>query len=102
LFKVPMAAVMRARALVETRGFLKALVAIEDGRILGFTGFGVGAGEVMSSVQIAMIAGLPYTALRDAVLAHPTLVEGLHSLFSAAPSTPGEHTHEQVAVFERA
>ena len=40
----------------------------------------------MSSVQIAMIAGLPYTALRDAVLTHPTLVEGLGALFSSEPS----------------
>jgi pyruvate/2-oxoglutarate dehydrogenase complex dihydrolipoamide dehydrogenase (E3) component len=102
LFKVPMAAVLRARALVETRGFLKALVAIDDDRLLGFAGFGVGAGEVMSAVQIAMIAELPYRALRDAVLAHPTLVEGLHPLFSSAPSVQGEPVHEQAAVLERA
>jgi pyruvate/2-oxoglutarate dehydrogenase complex dihydrolipoamide dehydrogenase (E3) component len=102
LFKVPMAAVLRARALVETRGFLKALVAMDDDHILGFTGFGVGAGEIMSSVQIGMIAGLPYSALRDAVLAHPTLVEGLHSLFSSAPSVPSEPVDEQIAVLERA
>jgi pyruvate/2-oxoglutarate dehydrogenase complex dihydrolipoamide dehydrogenase (E3) component len=102
LFKVPMAAVMRARTLVETRGFLKALVGIEDDRIHGFTGFGVGAGEIMSSVQIAMIAGLPYGALRDAVLAHPTLVEGLHSLFSSAPSVVSGHTRVPAAAFERA
>jgi pyruvate/2-oxoglutarate dehydrogenase complex dihydrolipoamide dehydrogenase (E3) component len=102
LFKVPMAAVLRARALCETRGFLKALVATDSDRILGFTGFGVGAGEIMSSVQIAMAAGLPYTALRDAVLAHPTLVEGVHSLFSSVPSMPGERVDERVAVLERA
>jgi pyruvate/2-oxoglutarate dehydrogenase complex dihydrolipoamide dehydrogenase (E3) component len=102
LFKVPMTAVLRARALMETRGFLKALVAIEDDRILGFTGLGVGAGEIMSSVQIAMIAGLPYRALRDAVLAHPTLVEGIHSLFSSAPPVASEHTREQAAVVQRA
>jgi hypothetical protein len=41
--------------------------------ILGFTGLGVGVGEVLSSVQIAMLGGLPYTALRDAILTHPTL-----------------------------
>jgi pyruvate/2-oxoglutarate dehydrogenase complex dihydrolipoamide dehydrogenase (E3) component len=102
LYKVSMAAVLRARALVETRGFLKALVGVDDDRILGFTGFGVGAGEIMSSVQIAMIAGLPYTALRDAVLAHPTLVEGLHSLFSSAPSVPSEPFADQVAALEQA
>jgi pyruvate/2-oxoglutarate dehydrogenase complex dihydrolipoamide dehydrogenase (E3) component len=86
LFKVPMAAVLRAHSLSETRGFLKALVEAEGDRILGFTAFGVGAGEVMAAVQIAMIAGLPYTALRDAVLTHPTLVEGLFPLFSSAAS----------------
>jgi pyruvate/2-oxoglutarate dehydrogenase complex dihydrolipoamide dehydrogenase (E3) component len=60
----------------------------DGNRILGFTGFGVGAGEVLSSVQMAMAAGLPYTALRDAMLTHPTLVEGLIPLFSSAPSVP--------------
>jgi pyruvate/2-oxoglutarate dehydrogenase complex dihydrolipoamide dehydrogenase (E3) component len=86
LFKIPMDGVLRARALVETRGFLKALIEADSDRILGFTAFGVGAGEVMASVQVAMIAGLPYTALRDAVLTHPTLVEGLVPLFSSAAS----------------
>jgi len=57
-------------------------------RILGFTAFGVGAAEIMTSVQIAMGAGLPYTALRDTILTHPTLVEGLITLFSSAASTP--------------
>ena len=86
VFKVPMAAVMRASTLSETRGFLKALVEADGDRILGFTGFGVGAGEILSSLQIAMLAGLPYTALRDAILTHPTLGEGLIPLFSSAPS----------------
>jgi len=86
LFKVPVAAVLRARSLMETRGFLKCLVARDSDRILGFAAFGVGAGEIMGCVQLAMLAGLPYTALREAVLAHPTIPEGLISLFSAAPS----------------
>jgi len=79
LFKAPMAAVLRARALCETRGFLKALVAPDNDRILGITVFGGSAGEIVSATQIAMIAGLPYTVLRDAILAHPTFVEGLHA-----------------------
>lgn len=83
-----MEAVLRARTLSETRGFLKALVEADGDRILGFTAFSVDAGDVMSSVQIAMIAGLPYTALREAILAHPTLVEGLGALFSSTPSVP--------------
>jgi pyruvate/2-oxoglutarate dehydrogenase complex dihydrolipoamide dehydrogenase (E3) component len=88
LFKVPMEAVLRAITLSETRGFLKALVAADGDRILGFTAFGVGAGEIMTSVQVAMLAGMPYTALRDAVLTHPTLVEGLSPLFLSTPATP--------------
>ena len=62
LFKVPMESDLRARTLSETRGFLKALVEADSDRILGFTAFGVGAGEIMSAVQVAMIAGMPYTA----------------------------------------
>ncbi len=85
LFKIPMEAVMRATTMSETRGFLKALVEVDNDLILGFTGLGVDAGEVLSSVQIAMVAGLPYTALRDAMLTHPTLVEGLIPLFSSVP-----------------
>jgi pyruvate/2-oxoglutarate dehydrogenase complex dihydrolipoamide dehydrogenase (E3) component len=81
-----MAMVLRTRTLSETRGFLKALVATDSDETLGFTAFGVGAGEVMASVQIAMLAKLPYTALRDAVITHPTLTEGLVILFSAVPS----------------
>ena len=84
LFKVPMETNLRARTLAETRGFVKALVEADSDRILGFTAFGVGAGEILAAVQIAMIAGLPYTALRDAVLTHPTLTEGLITLFSSA------------------
>ena len=86
LFKIPMDRVLRARTVSETRGFMKALVEVAGNRILGFTAFAVDAGEIMASVQTAMIAGLPYTALRDAIWAHPTLVEGLSSLFSSEPS----------------
>jgi pyruvate/2-oxoglutarate dehydrogenase complex dihydrolipoamide dehydrogenase (E3) component len=86
LFKVPMETNLRAHTLSETRGFVKAVVEADSDRILGFTAFGVGAGETLAAVQIAMIAGLPYTALRDAVLTHPTLVEGLISLFSSTAS----------------
>ena len=86
MFKIPMEAVPRAHTLSETRGFLKSLVEIDGDRILGFAAFGVDGGEIMSAVQIAMIAELPYTKLRDAVLTHPTLMEGLISLFASAPS----------------
>ena len=87
LFKIPMEGVLRARTLSETRGFLKALVEFDGDRILGFTAMAVDGGEIMSSVQIAMIAGLPYARIREAILAHPTLVEGHGALFSSEPST---------------
>ena len=76
---------LRTRTLSETRGFLKALIEKEGDRILGFTAFGVEAGEIMAVVQVAMLAGLPYTAIRDAVLTHPTMAEGLGDLFSSVP-----------------
>ena len=86
LFKIPMTHMLRARSLMETRGFLKCLVERESDRILGFAAFGVGAGEIMACVQIAMLGGVPYTTLREAVLAHPTIPEGLIALFSSAAS----------------
>jgi pyruvate/2-oxoglutarate dehydrogenase complex dihydrolipoamide dehydrogenase (E3) component len=92
LFKIPMEAVLRARTLGETLGFMKALVESDGERILGFTAVGVGAGETMASVQIAMIAGSPYPALRDAVLTHPTLAEGIGVLFSSEPAAQNQRT----------
>jgi pyruvate/2-oxoglutarate dehydrogenase complex dihydrolipoamide dehydrogenase (E3) component len=86
LAKIPMIAVLRTRTLSETRGFMKALIDTKSDRILGFTVFGVGAGELIATVQVAIIAGLPYTALRDAIFTHPTLPEGLVALFSAVPA----------------
>jgi pyruvate/2-oxoglutarate dehydrogenase complex dihydrolipoamide dehydrogenase (E3) component len=85
LGKIPMAAVIRARTLAETRGFMKALIDTTSDLILGFAAFGVNVGEIMPTVQIAMAAGLPYTLLRDAIISHPTIAEGLGPLFSSVP-----------------
>jgi pyruvate/2-oxoglutarate dehydrogenase complex dihydrolipoamide dehydrogenase (E3) component len=79
---LPMKAVLRAQATGETEGFMKALVAESDDRILGFTMIGAEAGEVMAVVHTAMMADLPFTRLRDADLAHPTFAEGLGFLFA--------------------
>jgi pyruvate/2-oxoglutarate dehydrogenase complex dihydrolipoamide dehydrogenase (E3) component len=81
LARLAMDAVPRARTLSERTGFMKALVGADD-RILGFAMLGTQAGEVMTSVQMAMLGGLPYTTLRDAIIAHPTLAEGLNLLFA--------------------
>jgi len=82
LAKIPMLADLRTRTIDETRGFMKALIDAHSDRILGFTMVGPEAGEVMAVVQTAMFAGLPYTALREAILTHPTMAEGLNALFS--------------------
>ena len=84
--KLPIVAVLRSRTTSETRGFMKALVAANSDRILGFIMFGADAGEVMAVVQTAILAGMPYTGLRDAIIAHPTMAEGLGGLFSNVPA----------------
>ncbi len=86
--KLPTSAVLRAETTDETQGFMKVLVGESDDRILGFTMIGAEAGEVMTVVQAAMLAGLPFPKLRDAVIAHPTMAEGLGSLFSNVPPRP--------------
>ena len=83
--RLPMSAVLRTQTIDERQGFMKALVSESDDRILGFTMIGAEAGEVLAAVQTAMIADLPYSRLRDAVLTHPTMAEGLGSLFSNVP-----------------
>src|SRR5262245_32028850 len=83
--RLPTTAVLRADQTDERQGFMKALVG-DDDRILGFTMIGPEAGEVVAAVQMTMLANLPYTKLRDAILTHPTMAEGLGSLFSNVPS----------------
>jgi pyruvate/2-oxoglutarate dehydrogenase complex dihydrolipoamide dehydrogenase (E3) component len=80
--RIPMTSVLRARAIGETRGFMKMLLATDSDRILGFTMLGADAGEVLAVVQTAMLAGMPYTGLRDAILTHPTMAEGLNVLLA--------------------
>jgi pyruvate/2-oxoglutarate dehydrogenase complex dihydrolipoamide dehydrogenase (E3) component len=80
--KIPMSYVARAIEMGETRGFMKVVIDAETDRILGCAVLGIEGGEIMAMIQIAMMGNLPYTALRDAVFAHPTLAESLNTLFS--------------------
>jgi pyruvate/2-oxoglutarate dehydrogenase complex dihydrolipoamide dehydrogenase (E3) component len=82
---LPMDAVLGAQATDQRQGFMKALIGDNDDRILGFTMIGAAAGEVLATVQTAMLAGLSYPSLANAALAHPTMAEGLSSLFSSVP-----------------
>ncbi|WP_338824832.1 FAD-dependent oxidoreductase [Bradyrhizobium septentrionale] len=82
---LPMDSVLGAQATDQRQGFMKVVVGNNDDRILGFTMIGASAGEVMAAVQTAMLAGLAYSSLADADFAHPTMAEGLSSLFSSVP-----------------
>ena len=95
--KLPMDSVLGAQATDQRQGFMKALVGDSDDRILGFTMIGAAAGEVMAAVQTAMLAGLSYSALGDADFAHPTMAEGLSSLFSSVPPRVVQQTKSMVA-----
>lgn len=85
---LPMRAVLRTEATGETQGFMKVLVGSDD-RILGFTMIGSEAGEVLAAVQTAMLAKLPYPVLRDAVITHLTIAEGLGPLLGTVPPLAG-------------
>ena len=80
--KMPMDYVARALETDEARGFMKAIVDAGSGQILGCAILGIEGGEIMSAIEIAMMGKLPYTTLRDAVFAHPTLMESLNNLFT--------------------
>jgi pyruvate/2-oxoglutarate dehydrogenase complex dihydrolipoamide dehydrogenase (E3) component len=79
---MPMSHVARALEMDEPRGFMKVLVDPENRRLLGAAVLGVEGGEIMASLQLAMMGNLPYDRLRDGVFAHPTLAEALNNLFS--------------------
>jgi pyruvate/2-oxoglutarate dehydrogenase complex dihydrolipoamide dehydrogenase (E3) component len=79
---LPMSWIARALEVDETRGMMKALVDPKNKQILGAAILGIEGGEIMAMIQIAMMAKLPYTALREGIFAHPTLAESLNSLFA--------------------
>lgn len=80
--KLDVAAIPRAKTLGKTDGLLKAIVDTKTGHILGVSLLCHEAGEVISTVQMVMQAQMSYTVLRDGVLTHPTMTEGLNLLFS--------------------
>jgi len=83
--KLPMAAVPRARTNGATKGFMKILIDAQSNAILGFAMLGANSGDVVAAVHMAMLGGLPYTAVRDAIIAHPLISEGLNILLAKVP-----------------
>ncbi len=78
---MPMASVARAIEMDEARGLMKVIVDMDSKMIVGVAILGVEGGEIMSMLQIAMMGNVPYTTLREATFAHPTLAESLNNLF---------------------
>jgi pyruvate/2-oxoglutarate dehydrogenase complex dihydrolipoamide dehydrogenase (E3) component len=87
--RLPMSHVARALETGETRGFMKAVIDAESGRILGCAVLGAEGGELMAMLQLAMMGDIPYTRLRDGIFAHPTLAESLNTLFAAPEAAEG-------------
>ncbi|HEY1927581.1 MAG TPA: FAD-dependent oxidoreductase [Caulobacteraceae bacterium] len=83
--KLPVRNVLRTQATGENKGFMKALVGADDERVLGFTMIGAEADGLLAAMQLAILAGLPFPEIRDAIFAHPTMAEGLGLLFSNVP-----------------
>ena len=89
--KIPVSAIPRAKTLHDTTGTWKAVVDADTDLILGAALLGHNAGEVISTLQMAMLGGLSYQQVRDAVLTHPTMGEGLNLLFDALDDQQQAH-----------
>jgi pyruvate/2-oxoglutarate dehydrogenase complex dihydrolipoamide dehydrogenase (E3) component len=74
--------VPRAKTLGATCGLLNAVVERDSNRILGTAILAAHGGEVAAVIHMPMLGGRPASTLRDAVLAHPTMAEGLNQLFA--------------------
>ena len=78
---LPMAHVARGVETSQTRGIMKAVVDADSKKILGAAILGAEGGEIMSVLQMAMMGGITYEAVRENIFAHPTFSESLNNLF---------------------
>jgi pyruvate/2-oxoglutarate dehydrogenase complex dihydrolipoamide dehydrogenase (E3) component len=83
---MPMDHVARALEVDESRGFMKAIVDADTQQVLGGAILGIEGGELMAMLEVAMLGKLPYTVLREAIFAHPTLAESFNNLFTRLSS----------------
>ncbi|MBT1688801.1 mercuric reductase [Dawidia soli] len=79
---LPMSRVARANEVGRAAGLMKAVVDRETKQILGAAVLGNEGGEIVTILQVAMMGGLTYEALRDGIFAHPTYAESLNNLFA--------------------
>lgn len=81
LFKLPVAAIPKAKVAKDSRGLFKALVDPASGQILGASLYGLESHELINQIALAMKAKLPYSFLRDQIYTHPTMSEAFNDLF---------------------
>jgi pyruvate/2-oxoglutarate dehydrogenase complex dihydrolipoamide dehydrogenase (E3) component len=81
---MPVTAIPRARTVGHLDGRWKAVIDRDTNKVLGAAMLSTEASEAIAVVQMAMLAGLEYTELRDAIITHPTMAEGVTLLFSPA------------------
>ncbi|WP_304133976.1 FAD-dependent oxidoreductase [Limosilactobacillus coleohominis] len=80
LFKMPVAAIPKAKVLKDQRGMLKMLVDRDTKTIIGATIYAPESHEIINMVALAMRAQLPYMMLRDQIYTHPTISEAFNDL----------------------
>ena len=79
--RLPVTRIARAIETGETKGLLKAVVHAGNKKIIGAAVLAPEGGELMSILQMAMMGGVTYDTIRDAVFSHPTFAESLNNLF---------------------
>ena len=79
---IPARKIARLDEMDQAAGMLKAIVDAGTGQILGGVALVESGGEMAAQLELAMMGGLPYTALRDAIFAHPTRAEAWNNLFT--------------------
>lgn len=76
--KLPARAIPRAVTAGETIGVLKAVIDAETDEILGASIFCAQAGEILATIQVAMVCKMKATSLRDVIFSHPTMAEAIN------------------------
>ncbi|KAJ4303276.1 hypothetical protein N0V90_002169 [Kalmusia sp. IMI 367209] len=80
-YSMPASWIARGLETDETRGMIKAVIDPETDKFISFSAIAVEGGELMAVVQMAMMGGLKWMDLRDAMFAHPSWAECLNNLW---------------------
>lgn len=81
VFSMQAASIPKAKVIRQTDGLLKAIVDTDTNLILGAALFCAESHEIINYLKLAIDNDIEYTKVRDFVFTHPTISEGLNSLF---------------------